>query len=366
LKEAREAAYEAQRLAAKGTDPISDRQRRAQNEVGIPTFTSVAATYIRAHRRSWSNPKHARQWVATLKTYARSIVGNTSVDQIDTDAVLAVLRPIWQTKTETAKRVQGRMENILDFASARGWRNPVNPARWRGHLDKLLPSPTKVKRQRNGGSIRHQPAMPYTEVANFIDELSTVEGTAARALRFLILTATRTQETLLAQWPEIDLGTAVWTIPSSRMKAKREHRVPLSEAALAVLHETPRVNGEPWVFPGNKLGRPLSPMALLMVMRRRGFGVDGKRGDYVPHGFRSSFRDWAGDVSSYPTNIAEAALAHVIGDKTEAAYARGDLFVKRQHMMKDWAIWCMASKDKAAPTAAESQQEMSSSHIRSE
>lgn len=333
LAGAREKAAEAQRLAAQGIDPIQHRDQQSAVST-VPTFTQAAARYIRAHRRGWKNAKHGRQWCATLKTYARPIIGNKPVDQISTEDVLTILAPIWQTKTETAKRLQGRVENIVDFATAHKWRSGDNPARWRGHLDKLLARPARVKR------VRHHPAMPYAEVPGFLAELSGVEGIAARALHFVILTAVRTSEALNARWSEIDLDAAVWTIPAERMKAKREHRVPLTEAAIGILRSLPRIDGEDWLFPGGRAGRPLSTMALLMCMRRLGYGVDGDRGDYVPHGFRSSFRDWCGEVSSFPREIAEAALAHVIGDKTEAAYARGDLFAKRRRLMESWAEWC--------------------------
>jgi integrase len=341
LAAARSKAVDAQRMAASGRDPIQHRHQQAQTEAGMPTFTAAAARYIRAHRRGWKNPKHARQWVATLKTYARPVIGGKPVDQISTEDILLALQPIWQTKTETGKRVQGRIENILDFATAHKWRSGDNPARWRGHLDKLLARPTKVR------TVRHHPAMPYTELPEFLVDLSEVDGIAAPALRFLILTATRTSECLQAQWSEVDLEAAVWTIPATRMKARREHRVPLTEAAMIVLRALPRIEGESWIFPGGRSGRPLSTMALLMCMRRLGYGVNGERGGYVPHGFRSSFRDWAGEVSSFPTNIAEAALAHVLGDKTEAAYARGDLFAKRRKLMEEWSAWCGKGRPEA-------------------
>lgn len=340
LAEARERAEAAQRVAEGGLDPIEQREQQATREAPKPTFTAAAARFIRSKRRGWANRKHARQWAATLRTYAKPVIGDKAVDTIATEDILAILQPIWAAKTETAKRVQGRIENILDYSAAMKWCDATNPARWRGHLDKLLPAATKVKRQANGGATKHHPAMPYHLVPSFMAEVAEAKGTAAAALRFLILTATRTGEVLGATWAEIDMAEAVWTIPPARMKAKREHRVPLSDAALAILESLPRIDGEPWVFAGGKQGRPLSNMALLKVMRARGYGVNGARGDYVPHGFRSSFRDWAGDVSSYPANVAEAALAHVIGDKTVAAYARGDLFAKRRRMMADWAEWC--------------------------
>jgi integrase len=335
LKEARMKAAEARAKAAEGIDPI---QAKAESKEGPPTFTAAAARYIRAHRRGWSNPKHARQWVSTLKTYARPVIGSKPVDQISTEDVLRILQPIWTSKTETAKRVQGRMENVLDFAAARKWRDPSNPARWRGHLDKLLPRPTKVR------AARHQPAMPYTEVPAFMGELDRLDSISALALRFLILTACQTTEVLQAQWSEIDREARIWTVPPERMKARREHRVPLSDAATAVLDALPRITGNPYCFPGARPGRPLSNMALLQVMRGMGYGVGGDRGAYVPHGFRSAFRDWAGEVSTFPRDVCEMALAHVIENKVEAAYRRGDLFAKRAAMMQAWADWCARPK----------------------
>jgi integrase len=332
LARAREKATECRQLVSEGIDPIETRQAEPAQ---IPTFTTCAARHIRAHRRGWKNPKHARQWVSTLKTYARPVIGTKRVDAITTEDILKILSPIWTAKTETAKRVQGRIENVLDYAAAHKYRDPLNPARWRGHLDKLLPKPSRVKK------VSHHPAMPHTEVPTFMAELGTNDNVSSLALRFLILTACRTGEVLGAQWSEIDTEAAVWTVPAIRMKAKHEHRVPLSEAAMAVLRTLPRIKGNPYVFPGARHGRPLSNMALLQVMRGMGYGVKGNRGDYVPHGFRSSFRDWSGEVSSFPRDVAEMALAHVIENKVEAAYRRGDLFTKRRAMMDAWAAWCL-------------------------
>ena len=233
-------------------------------------------------------------------------------------------------KTETAKRVQGRIENVLDFAAAHQYRDPLNPA-WRRHLDKLIPRPSRVK------DVAHDPAMPYSEVPDFFDELSRNSSVSALALQFLILTATRTLEVLHAEWSEIDLPSGVWTVPASRMKTRREHRVPLSDSAMAVLEVLPRIEGYPYVFPGSRNGRPLSNMALLQLMRGMGYGVNSSRGDYVPHGFRSTFRDWSGEVSSFPREVAEMAWAHAIENKVEAAYRRGDLFAKRRKKMQAWA-----------------------------
>lgn len=328
LSEAREKARHYRKQAKEGIDPIEARRAAPSN---TPTFTSCAAGYIRAHRRGWRNSKHGRQWVRTLKTYARPEIGEKPVDCITTEDVLKILTPIWTTKTETAKRVQGRIENILDYAAAHKYRDPLNPARWRGHLDKLLPKPARVK------SVTHYPAMPYSAVPAFMAELSSDHSVPALALRFLILTAARTSEVLLARWEEVSTETAIWTVPAERMKTRLEHRVPLSDAALDVLKALPRVEGNPYVFPGFRPGRPLSTAALLQLMRKLGYGVHGERGHYVPHGFRSSFRDWSGEVSNFPRDVAEMALAHVIENKVEAAYRRGDLFAKRRLMMQAWA-----------------------------
>jgi integrase len=228
----------------------------------------------------------------------------------------------------TAKRVQGRIKNILDFAAAHKYRDRLNPARWRGHLDMLLPKPARVK------TVKHHPAMPYTDVPDFMGLFGSV---SALALRLLILTATRTSEVLQAQWSEIDIENAIWTIPATRMKARREHRVPLSDVILANLKALPRIDGNPYLFPGARFGKPLSNMALLQLMRGMGYGVKGEKGDYVPHGFRSSFRDWSGEVSSFPRDVAEMALAHTVENKVEAPYRRGDLFEKRRLMMQAWS-----------------------------
>jgi len=340
LGEAREKATEHRKQAKEGVDPIEARQTEPEK---TPTFTSCAARYIRAHRRGWKNAKHARQWVSTLKTYARPEIGKKKVDTITTEDILKILSPIWTTKTETAKRVQGRIENILDYAAAHKYRDPLNPARWRGHLDKLLPRPTRVKK------VTHHPAMPHTEVPAFMAELSGKGSVSALALQFLILTASRTSEVLQAQWNEIDLEAAVWSVPAERMKARREHRVPLSDVTQSILETLPRIEGNPYLFPGVRHGRPLSNMALLQLMRGMGYGVDGDRGDYVPHGFRSSFRDWSGEISCYPRDVAEMALAHAIENKVEAAYRRGDLFDKRRMMMQDWDDYVNKERGEVIP-----------------
>jgi len=335
LAEARRKAENYRKLAKEGTDPIHARELETQQQA-TPTFTNCAARYIQSHRRSWRNAKHARQWVSTLKTYARPVIGELPVDEIDTHQILNILSPIWVTKTETAKRVQGRIENVLDFASAHKYRDEANPARWRGHLDKLLPKPSKVQK------VAHHPAMPYEQVAAFMGAMQDYNSMSSKALQLLILTATRTSEVLNAEWHEIDLVNATWTIPAKRMKASREHRIPLSHQALLLISNLPNVKGNSFVFPGMKPGRPLSNMSLLQFMRGLGYGPSGDKGNYVPHGFRSSFRDWTGEVTSYPRDVAEMALAHTIENKVEAAYRRGDLFDKRRAMMQDWADYIIA------------------------
>jgi len=337
LAEARSKASVCRKYVSGGIDPIEARKTQPQI---VPTFTSCAARFIRAHRRGWRNAKHARQWIRTLKTYARPVIGNVPVDAVSTQDILEILSPIWTTKTETAKRVQGRIENVLDFAAAHKYRDTLNPARWRGHLDMLLPKPSRLK------TVKHHPAMPYTDVPAFMTALLQNGSVSALALRLLILTATRTSEVLHSQWSEIDLENAIWTIPGARTKTRREHRVPLSGAILADLQALPRIEGNPHLFPGSRHGRPLSNMALLQLMRGMGYGVNGSRGDYVPHGFRSSFRDWSGEVSSFPRDVAEMALAHAIESKVEAAYRRGDLFEKRRKMMAAWAGFLDTAADR--------------------
>ncbi len=330
LAMARQLASEQRKLAITGIDPIAERRSA---EIIIPSFTSCAARYIRAHRQGWKNKKHGRQWVSTLKTYARPIIGDVGVDAIKTEEIIKILSPIWSSKTETAKRLQGRIENILDYAAAHRYRESTNPARWRGHLDKLLARPSRVKK------VQHHPAMPYDQLPDFFSQLSKNESVSAKALLFLLLTATRTSEVLKAEWSEIDKKKAVWTIPAARMKSGNEHRIPLSTQAVALLNNLVTVKDNPHLFPGAKQGKPLSNMALLQIMRGMGYGVKGANGNYVPHGFRSSFRDWTGEVTSYPRDVAEMALAHVIENKVEAAYRRGDLFEKRRKMMQEWASY---------------------------
>ena len=334
LAAARAKAAKYRSMASDGVDPIAARRIEPGR---VPDFTTCAARYIRAQRHGWRSSKHARQWVSTLKTYARPVIGPMSVDAIATEDIVKILSPIWTAKTETAKRLQGRIENVLDFAAAHNLRDPLNPARWRGHLDKLLPRPSRVS------TVTHHPAMPYTDLPAFMEELRQNDSISSLALQFLILTATRTSEVLLAEWIEINQATKVWTIPANRMKTQKEHRVPLTDATITILGMLPRIDHNPFVFPGSRTGRPLSNMAMLQLMRGMGFGVNGSRGPFVPHGFRSSFRDWSGEVSSFPREVAEMALAHVVDNKVEAAYRRGDLFEKRTRMMEGWASFLAAN-----------------------
>lgn len=335
LAEAREKARDARRLLLDGVDPLDAKAARqaAQRleKAAAVTFKDAAERYIKAHRAGWKNEKHAAQWSATLDTYVHPHVGNLPVAAVDTGLVLKCLEPIWTAKPETAGRVRGRMESILDWAKVRGYREGENPARWRGHMDKLLPARAKVQK------VEHHAALPYSELAAFMVDLRGREALAARALEFTILTAARTGETIGARWSEVDLDKRLWTIPAERMKAKKEHRVPLSERALALLKALPREAGDdPYVFPGGRQGKPLSNMGMLKLLERMG------RADLTTHGFRSTFRDWAAERTNYPGDLVEMALAHAVGDKVEAAYRRGDMFDKRRRLMEDWARFCDA------------------------
>ncbi|MGE8658718.1 MAG: tyrosine-type recombinase/integrase [Achromobacter sp.] len=335
LAEARAKALACRQQLLEGIDPLEAKSAAkiaeklsAANSI---TFDQCADAYIAAHQAGWRNAKHADQWTNTLRTYASPVFGTATVSLIDTPLVLKVLEPIWQTKTETATRVRGRIESILDWATVRGYRTGENPARWKGHLDHLLPKRSKVQR------VKHHPALPYKDAPAFFQTLRAQSSNSQKALAFLILTATRTNETIGAQWKEIDLSAGTWTIPAERMKAGKEHRVPLSKAALELLHEarTEHATGDDYVFVGQKVGRPLSNMAFLQLLKRM------NRGDITAHGFRSTFRDWVGETTAHAREIAEAALAHTIKDKSEAAYARGDLFMKRLALMDDWATFLL-------------------------
>lgn len=330
LADARTAARNARELIRAGLDPIKEARaavsaRRASLAKDL-TFKEAAAAYMAAHEAGWRNAKHANQWKNTLATYAYPQIGELLVRDVELTHVLAILEPLWGEKTETATRLRGRIEQVLDWATARGHREGLNPARWRGHLDKLLARPSKVAR------VTHHSALPVSEVGAFMTALRDAEGMGARALEFSVLTAARSGEVRGATWTEIDLASGVWTVPGARMKAGREHRVPLSAPALKLLKALPRLDGSDLVFPAPR-GGPLSDMTLTAVLRRMKVTA-------VPHGFRSTFRDWASERTNYPRDAAEMALAHAIGDKVEAAYRRGDLFEKRRKMMNDWATYC--------------------------
>jgi integrase len=332
LAEAREAAREARRLRRTGMDPIdAKRERKALASLEAAkamTFAQCAAAYIENHRASWTNLKHAAQWEATLRTYAYPVFGNLPVSAIDTALVTRVLDPIWTAKPETANRLRGRIESVLDFAKVRGHRAGENPARWKGHLDNTFPAKTKLRK------VKHHAALPYAEIGTFIADLRLREGGAAAALEFAILTAARTAEVIGARWSEIDMQTGVWTIPAERMKARVEHRVPLSQQAAAVLRRVHDAKVNDVVFSGQKAGRPLSNMALLMMLRRMG------REDLTAHGFRSTFRDWAAERTGVAPEVAEACLAHTLTNKVEAAYRRSDLFDRRRTLIQHWGTFC--------------------------
>ena len=334
LAEARERARECRRLRLDGIDPIEARKvARAQARLAAAkavTFKNCAERYIASHQAGWRSLAHAAQWPSTLGRYVYPVFGSLPVQAIDVGLVLRALEPIWTAKPETAGRVRGRIESVLDWATSRGYRQGDNPARWRGHLENLLPTKSKVRR------VKHHAALPYAEIGEFIAQLKQQEGVAAQALEFTILTAGRTGEVIGSRWSEISLAERLWTIPAERMKSGKEHRVPLSDAARAILEQMQAIRQDDFVFPGGKTKRPISNMAMAMTLRRMG------RDDLTVHGFRSTFRDWAAERTDVPREVAEMALAHAVGDKVEAAYRRGDLFEKRRQLMDAWSRFCTA------------------------
>ena len=342
LAKARELARTARETVKLGGDPIEARREQrmaAKLETAKRiTFGKCAEDYIATHKASWKNKKHVAQWESTFEgeDAATTAINELPVAAIDTALVLNVLRPIWKSKPETASRVRGRIERVLAWATVSEYRRGENPARWRGHLAEMLPAKTKVHR------VKHHKALPYAEIPQFMSELRERHNVSARALEFTILSATRTNESIGARWSEIDLKEKIWTIPGERMKSKRPHRVPLSDRALAILAAVPR-EGD-FVFPGGKANKPLSDMAMLELAR----GMIGN--GYTVHGFRSSFRDWCKEQTNFPREIAELALAHVLADKSEAAYSRGDALDKRRQLMAAWARYC-AEKPKAKRAA---------------
>jgi integrase len=332
LARARVLARECRTLLLDGKDPIEARKTvrlaDALERARAMTFDQCAAAYIDAHRSSWKNAKHADQWKNTLSTYASPIIGALPVADVDTDLLVKVLSPIWKAKTETATRVRGRIESILDWATVSQFRQGDNPARWRGHLENLLANPNKI------APVRNHPVLPWREVPAFMALLAQCKGVAARAAEFAILTAARSGEVRGGSWEEVDLAARLWTIPADRMKAGREHRVPLSTTAVALLTAIQPQKG--LIFPGRSDSLALSDMSLTAVLRRMG------RSDITIHGFRSSFRDWCAEAvgNSFPREVCEHALAHSLPDRVEAAYRRGDLLEKRVLLMQAWASYC--------------------------
>lgn len=329
LADARAKALDCRRQLLDGNDPLDKKkEQRVQQQIAAAkaiTFEACATKFIEAHRASWKNAKHADQWTNTLTTYAYPVFESLPVSAIDTTHVMKVLEPIWTTKSETAGRLRGRIESVLDWATVRGYRSGENPARLKGHLDTLLPRLSRVRK------VKHHPALPYAELPAFMEALRLEEGIAARALEFLILTATRTNEVIGATWDELSIAERAWIIPADRMKMRKEHRIPLSDQAVAIIKAMEGVKQNDYVFPGARYNKPLSNMAMLQLLERM------KRSDITVHGFRSTFRDWAGETTHFPREVCEAALAHGLKDKAEAAYARGDLFVKRGALMQEWA-----------------------------
>ena len=336
LHEARDRARRARQLLYDGLDPIVEKHatvRKAKAEEAnlharSKTFDDVTLEYFDQHQLKWKNRKHRAQFLSTLNLYAHPIFGHLPVAHIDKALVLKALDPIWQSKPETASRVRRRIEAVLNFSTVRGYRDGENPARWRGHLDQVLLGKSHIQK------VTHHRALPYSELPEFLAALRQRQGTAARAVEFVILTGARTSEVTGAVWQEFDLDNKAWIVPACRMKAKRDHRVPLSDTVVALLRKLPREEGNPYVFVGPRKNG-LSNMAMDAVLRR----MDLKDRATI-HGFRSSFRDWSAEQTNYPNHVAEAALAHVVGDKVEAAYRRGDLFEKRRAMMADWAHFC--------------------------
>jgi integrase len=360
LQEARGKALNARRLRHEGVDPIDTRRaarlRERLEAAKAMTFKQCAEAYVASHRAGWRNAKHAAQWDTTLGTYTEPIIGALPVQAIDTALVMKVLEQevggapgqakgsLWTARPETASRLRGRIEVILDWAKVRGYRDGENPARWRGHLDKLLPPRSKVHK------VEHHAALPYAELSGFIRDLRAQEGVAARALEFAILTAARTGETIGATWDEINWKEKVWAVPAGRMKAGKEHRVPLCTRALAILAElkpTTEAAGDrkQFLFEGGKSGEPISTMAMDRLLRRM-------NRDITVHGFRSTFRDWAAERMNFPREVVEKALAHTVGSKVEAAYRRGDLFEKRRRLMEAWGRFCFASSAEVIPLHA--------------
>jgi integrase len=338
LADARIAAKKARDLVKAGTDPLAEREAEEARKLAAEalaaasrvTFEEMGGRYIAAHQASWRNPKHRQQWKNTLKDYVYPKIGHIAVAEVGTAEVTSIIEPIWNEKPETAGRVRGRIEAILDYAKARGFRDGENPARWRGHLDHLLPARSKVRR------VEHHAALPWKDIGAFIAKLRTQNGRSSLAVEFAILTASRSNEVRGLRWKEIDLEAALWTVPATRMKAGLPHRVPLSARAVEILRglEDLRKTPDDLVFPGGREGGELSDVALSKAAK------NAAGTDVTVHGFRSTFRDWCGEATNYPRELAEKALAHALASEVEAAYARGDQIEKRARLMEDWAKFC--------------------------
>ncbi|NIF51269.1 site-specific integrase [Burkholderia sp. Ax-1724] len=339
LATARQKAEGMRHVLGRGEDPFSLRIAAQAAVAAKLTFAQCAEQYIAMHSPGWKNPKHVDQWTNTLETYAMPIIGTLDVALVDTRHIVQILEPIWLSKNETASRIRGRVERVLAWAKTRGLRTGDNPATWRNHLDTLLPRPTSVQRQ------QHHAALPYKDIHSFVIELRAQPGVTAQALEFTILTATRTGEVIAATWEEINLREAVWIIPKTRMKAKREHRVPLSNRAVELLRQMKKTRKSDFVFPGWKAETGLSNMAMLQFLRKVGYS------DLTVHGFRSTFRDWCAEMTTYPRELAEAALAHTLSNKAEAAYFRSDMFEKRREMMQAWCNYINTAPAEARPPA---------------
>lgn len=332
LAQARDKALLCRQILLDGKDPIEERKYQQLQTYSASaqkkTFIECAQSYIAAHQSGWKNPKHAKQWTSTLQTYAFPVIGDLPVELVDTSLLLQVLEPIWHTKTETATRIRNRIELVLDWAAAHNYRSGENPARWKGHMDKLLPARSKLQK------VEHFSALDYRDAPQFMKQLQKREGISARAVEFTILTVARSGEVRGALWHEINFEERLWIIPAQRMKMNKEHRVPLSVQTLELLNQLPRLANCDLIFPGAKLGKSLSDMSLTAVLKRMGYG------HITMHGFRSTFRDWAGEVTHYPREVIEHALAHKLADEVEAAYQRGDLLDKRRALMMDWSSYC--------------------------
>lgn len=336
LARAREKARNAREQLLDGIDPIEKKKQEKEvarlESAGATTFEQAAKAYIEVHEPSWKNAKHISQWKNTLATYVYPVFGKTPVGRVDTNLVMKAIQPIWNDKRETASRVRSRIENVLDWAKSSGMMEGENPARWRGHLQNLLPKRSSLK------EVKHLPALPYKEISNFMEQLSNVKGVGARALEFTILTCLRSSEVRTATWDEVIWDECILQVPGERMKGGKDHKVPLSSKTIGILKELNKVSQSEYIFPGLKEGKPISDGTMLKTLKSMEYAK------CTVHGFRSTFKDWAADCTSYQNEVSEMALAHTIDSKVEAAYRRGELLEKRTNLMNDWALYCERAK----------------------